>query len=109
MELAVAIIALAVTLWQLKQQRDESRRNSEISALIHFVTLLRERIDYHERIIEDLKQRRADWSGHAARVNNELRPLLTQVHARLLLLVGRDSTGIDADRLRAALKLDADC
>lgn len=105
MELAVAIIALAVTLWQLKLQREETRRNSEINSLIHVVTLLREKIDYHERIIEGMKGKKADWSGHAYRVNSELRPMLAQVNARLLTLVGHGASGIDATRLREVLKL----
>ena len=77
MELLVALIALAITLWQLKLQRDEIRANSQINSLIHVARLLSEKIEHHERIIASLKSnKKSDWTGHANRVNRELRPCL---------------------------------
>ncbi len=39
MDIAIAVVALLVALWQLKLQRDEIRRNSRLNALIHIAGL----------------------------------------------------------------------
>lgn len=106
MEIAVAVVALAVALWQLKLQRDEIRLNSRLNALIHIAGLMREKIEHHEQIIESLKSRRSDWSGHAGRVNNELRPLLTRINQELVESVAGQADGLDMQAIRDALKLN---
>lgn len=107
MEITVALIALAVALWQLKLQRDEIRRNSRLNALIHIAGLLREKIEHHEQIIDSLKSRRSDWSGHANRVNTELRPLLAMINQELVESVSGQAQGLDVQAIRDALKLNA--
>jgi hypothetical protein len=107
MEITVAMVALAVALWQLKLQRDEVRRNSRLNALIHIAGLLREKIEHHEQIIDSLKSRRSDWSGHANRVNTELRPLLAKINHELVESVSGQAQGLDVQAIRDALKLNA--
>ena len=107
MEITVALIALAIALWQLKLQRDEIRRNSRLNALIHIAGLLREKIEHHEQIIDSLKSRRSDWSGHANRVNTELRPLLAMINQELVESVSGQAQGLDVQAIRDALKLNA--
>ncbi len=107
MEIAVAMVALAVALWQLKLQRDEVRRNSHLNALIHIAGLLREKIEHHEQIIDSLKSRRSDWSGHANRVNAELRPLLAKINHELVESVSGQAEGLEVQAIRDALKLNA--
>ncbi|WP_156170232.1 hypothetical protein [Luteimonas sp. FCS-9] len=108
MELLVALAALAITLWQLKLQRDEIRANSQINSLIHVARLLSEKIEHHERIIGSLKSKKADWTGHAHRVNRELRPMLAQVNAKLLDSIEAKLPALDPATLRQALKLNDD-
>ena len=107
MEITVAMVALAVALWQLKLQRDEVRRNSRLNALIHIAGLLREKIEHHEQIIDSLKSRRSDWSGHANRVNAELRPLLAKINHEFVESVSGQAQGLDVQAIRDALKLNA--
>ena len=107
MEISVAIVALAVALWQLKLQRNEIRLNSRLNALIHIAGLLREKIEHHEQIIDSLKSRRSDWSGHANRVNGELRPLLANINHELVESVSGRAEGLDIQAIRDALKLNA--
>lgn len=108
MELVIALIALAVAGWQLKLQRDEVRANSQITSLIHVAELLTRKIEYHERIIEDMKAKRQDWKGHAARVNRELLPLLTQINSRLISCVESRLPGLDPAPFRKALRLEGE-
>src|SRR4249919_2596929 len=108
MELLIAVIALAVALWQLKLQRDEARSNSQVNTLIHVADLLARKIDYHERLIESLKAKRKDWQGHAAYVNNELRPLLSRTNIRLLACLEGRLESFDAEAIKRSLKLDED-
>ena len=105
MEVTVAIVALCIAFWQLKLQRDEIRLNSRLNALIHIAGLVREKIEHHEVIIDNLKSRRSDWSGHAARVNGELRPLLARINQELIDSVSHRAAGLDMQAIRDALKL----
>jgi len=107
MEIAVGVVALAVALWQLKLQRDEIRLQSRLNSLIHIAGLIREKIEHHEQIIESLKARRSDWSGHAGRVNNELRPLLASINQELVQSVSGQADGLDMQAVREALKLNS--
>ena len=108
METLVAIVALCVAIRQLRLQREEIRLNSRVNALIHLAGLLRHRIDYHERIIADLKSRKGDFSGHAVRVNSELRPLLSAVHDELVGLMTLSGATVDVPGVRVALGLPVD-
>lgn len=105
MEITVAVVALLVAIWQLNLQRKEIRLNSRVNSLIHISALLRSQIEYHERIIDSQKLKKADFSGHAYRVNNELRPLLAQVNNQLVSSVTHHTSGVDVESIREALKL----
>jgi len=105
MEVFVAVIALAVAIWQLKLQRNEIRRNGRISSLIHMASMLKDKIDYHEKMIENMKAAKKDWSGHAARVNKDLRPALHNVNQNLMALIEAQNTSFDVSSVRKALKL----
>ena len=105
MEVTIAVVALCIAIWQLKLQRDEIRLNSRLNALIHIAGLMREKIEHHETIIDNLKSRRSDWSGHATRVNCELRPLLVRINQELIDSVSHRAAGLDMQAIRDALKL----
>ncbi|MEO8271437.1 MAG: hypothetical protein ABI557_17070 [Aureliella sp.] len=105
MEVTIAVVALCIAFWQLKLQRDEIRLNSRLNALIHIAGLMREKIEHHETIIENLKSRRSDWSGHAMRVNGELRPLLARINQELIDSVAHRAAGLDMQAIRDSLKL----
>lgn len=99
------VAAVGIAAYQLHLQRKETRRNGQLSALIHVADVLKARIDRHEKIIADMKARKEDWSGHANRVNSEFMPMLTKVQTELLdLLAGYEGT-LDAPELRRVLGL----
>ena len=105
MEVTIAVVALCIAVWQLKLQRNEIQLNSRLNALIHIAGLMREKIEHHETIIDNLKSRRSDWSGHATRVNGELRPLLARINQELIDSVAHRAAGLDMQAIRDALKL----
>lgn len=105
MEIAITIGALAIAIWQLKLQRDEIRLNGRINSLIHIAALLKDKIDHHEQIIQNLKTKKQEWSGHAARVNNELRPLLANVNSHLMTCISHQTASLDMEGIRKALRL----
>lgn len=106
--LAVAIAALVVAFWQLYLQRRDIQRNGEIAFMLHLVTMLKDKIEYHERIIADIKERkRGDWSGYAHLVNKTLAPLRRRVESSLIGTFGsRPNRVIDIEEVFDALKLD---
>lgn len=84
MEIAAIILAVAIAMGQLYLQHLEIRRNGQINTLVHMSGRLKDKIDYDERIIQDMKTTGADWTGHAHRVEDEWRPLLAQINAKLI-------------------------
>lgn len=108
METLIALTALGIAIWQLKLQRDEIRLNSRVNSLIHIADLLKNRIEYHEQIIESLKTRKADWSGHARRVNNDLRPMLNKINSQLIGAVSGHVSDIEPDSVRQMLNLSGE-
>ena len=68
-------------------------------------SMLKDRITYHEKMIEDMKAAKKDWTGHAARVNKELRPELNNVNQRLMELIENQNTSFDINSVRKALRL----
>ena len=65
MEIWIAVVALSVAVWQLNLQRQEMQRNTRINSLIHMSTLLKERIEFYERIIQNMKSKKQDWTKPA--------------------------------------------
>ena len=56
MEIAVIILALAIAMGQLHLQHAEIRRNGQINTPVHMTCMLRDKIDYDERIIQNMKK-----------------------------------------------------
>jgi hypothetical protein len=84
MEVLVGAVALLIAAWQLKLQREEIIRNGKISTLVHMVSIVKDKIDHHETIIESQKRKQEKWKGHADKVNNELRPMLEKLNKDIL-------------------------
>ena len=84
MEIAAIILALAIAMGQLLVQHAEIRRNGQINTLVHMSGMLKDKIDHDESIIKEMKTTGADWTCHAHRVEDEWRPLLAQVSAKLI-------------------------
>lgn len=99
--------ALLVAAWQIGQQRKEVARGNRLTALIHVSHLLDRQIDQDERIIENLRQRRENWTGLAKKVNSRLNPAKKAVDAALLenLLVHAPGA-VDRAELRALLRVE---
>jgi hypothetical protein len=84
MGLIVGVVAVVIAIWQLKLQKDEVIRNGKVSTLIHMATIIKGKIEHHEKIIEGQKDKKEKWKGHADRVNNELRPLLEKLNRDII-------------------------
>lgn len=80
----IALGALFVAAYQLKLQKDEVIRSGKVPTLIHMASVIKDKIEYHEKIIEDQKEKQGKWKGHADRVNNELRPLLEKLNRDII-------------------------
>lgn len=105
-EVWVAIVALAIAIWQLRLQRNEIRVNGKISSLIHVATMLKDKIEHHEKIIQDKKETDEDWTGHAKRVNQELRPQLKRINNELMKAMAGYKDSMNIDDIRSSLRLD---
>lgn len=108
MEITVAVVALAIAIWQLHLQRIEIRLNGQINTLVHMATMLKDRIEYHEKIIQDMKHKEEDWTGHAKRVNNELRPLLAKVNRELVNTIAGQKGALNDSEIKRSLQLSGD-
>jgi hypothetical protein len=86
-EILVGVVGLMIALWQLNLQKREIIKNGKINSLIHISSMLQGNIDYHDKIINDKRQRNEKWKGHADKVNDELRPLKNDVDDELLNLI----------------------
>jgi hypothetical protein len=105
LELLIAAVALLVAAGQLQLQRRDIQRSNRINSLIHTSTLLKDRIEFYERIIQNLKNRKIDWTKHANHVNRELQPLLHKVNSELFDSVFHSESRIDIDNVKKALRL----
>ena len=106
METIIAIVALCIAFWQLRLQKNEIHLNGRINSLIHIATMIKDKITYHEQIIQSLKNDKKGYSGHASRVNNELRPMLLKVHNELMSAIANHKGTLDISEIRQALKLN---
>lgn len=105
-EIIVGVAALAIAMRALFLQRKEIIKNGQINSLIHTASLLQEKIDYHSRIINDMKsagKKYDEWDGHAARINNELRPLKEKVNTEFLNLGSKYDGILHESEIRKAL------
>lgn len=104
MELLLGILGIAVAVWQLNLQRQEIRRNGQITALVHVSTLLKDKIDFHNAIIESAKASNQSWTGHAKVINEELRPLRSKVQDELLRISADHNNSLPHGEIASALK-----
>ena len=86
-EILVGVVGLMIALWQLNLQKREIIKNGKINSLIHISSMVQAKSDYHDKIINDKRQRNEKWKGHADKVNDELRPLKNDVDDELLNLI----------------------
>ena len=108
-ESIVGLIALVIAIWALNLQRSEIIKNGKINSLIYTASMLQQRIDYHSRIINDMKgegKQYDEWSGHALKINNELRPLLKKVNTEFLDIASKYDGILHENEIRSALKLN---
>lgn len=108
MEIVIGVSAFIVAAWQLNLQRKETIRNGKINTLVHISTLLKDKINFHNSIIESLQAKSKPWQGHAKVINDELRPLLNQVNKDLLQVTSDYKCSFDHASVEKALKLNSD-
>lgn len=103
-EAVIGLVALLVALRALNLQRYEIIKNGKINSLIHMSSMLQSKIDYHNRIIDDLKKSNEAWGGHAARINNELRPLKEKMDEELISLISKYEGMPELDEIKMAIR-----
>jgi hypothetical protein len=106
MEIIVGVIALGIAIWQLHLQRKEIRLNGKINSLIHMAVLLKDKINYYEKIIQTQKENNKEWTGHAYRVNSELRPALEKVNKELFKAMSGYQGEVNMVEIKKCLRLD---
>ena len=105
-DIVIGAVALAIAIWALNLQKKEIIKNGKISSLIHSASLIQERIDYHTKIIDDMKtegKTKKDWGGHATKINNNLRPLKERVNTEFLNLASKYDGVLHESEIRASL------
>jgi len=106
LEFIIGLTALFVALRALNMQRYEIERNGRIAALVHASEMLQDKIDYHNKIITDMKlqgKKYEEWEGHAARINKEFRPLKERVNKEFLDLSEKYDGILHAGAIKKAL------
>ncbi len=104
--LLIAAAAFAVAAWQLYLQRREIVRNGRINTLLHISSMVKDRINHQEKIIEERKRNSQNWQGHAKTVNDKLRPLLRNINKSLLEIVLENAGSLRKEDLERALALE---
>lgn len=92
LDLGIALIALLIALVALLLQKKEIKKNGQLNALVHTAHMIESKINFHNRIIEEQKNKGYEYEiykGHAERINNELRPLLKKVNKQFYTISGR--------------------
>lgn len=104
LDVVVGSIGLLVALMALDCQRKEIAKNGKINTYIHTSELIQKKIDYYNRIINDLKSQNKDFSGHAHKINKVLRPLKDDIDSKLITYLCENNLD-DIDKLKKALSL----
>ena len=107
LEVIVGMFALIIAIRALNLQRREIIKNGKISALIHSASMIQSKIDYHSRIITDMKNQGKpyeDWQGHEKRINTELRPLKEEIDTEFLNVISSYDGLLHEDKIRHAIK-----
>ncbi len=86
-EVLISFVALMIAVWALMLQRKQIIKNSKINALVHMSSLLNQKIEFHSKIIADLKLKKENWKGHAEKINNDLRPLKEKIDSVLIDII----------------------
>ena len=106
-DVSVAVIALLIAAWALNLQRREIIKSGKVVALVHSAEMIQRKIDYHTRIIDDMKTQGKtfeEWEGHAHRINKELRPLKEEIDTEFLNVVSSYDGLLHEDKIRDAIK-----
>ena len=104
LEVLVGTIAAIIALRALKLQRNETIKNGRMSALIHSSNLIQQKIDYHNKIIDNVGKNSNSIQGHKNRINEELRPLKHKIDLELLELMGQNDGVIQINEITQALQ-----
>ena len=105
--IGLAALAIAVRAWNL--QRLETIKNGKINSLVHTAAMIQDRIDYHSRIIDDMRDKGkpySDWEGHEKRINKQLRPLKDKVNREFLNTSSLYDGVLHETEIRKLLKLE---
>jgi hypothetical protein len=101
----VGLGALLIALRALNLQRKEIIKNGKITALIHASQLIQEKIDYHNRIIDDNKTKKEWKDGHKNKINHKLRPLKSNIDLEFINIVSEYDGVLHEDKLRDILEI----
>lgn len=107
LNVVVGVIALLIAIWALNLQRRAIIRNGKVNALIHSASMIQGKIDYHSRIIDDMKANKKnyeEWEGHAHRINKELRPLKEEIDTEFLNVVASYDGLLHENKIRNAIQ-----
>ncbi|OUR73024.1 hypothetical protein A9Q78_05300 [Methylophaga sp. 41_12_T18] len=110
LEIIVGAIALLVAARAFTLQKYEIRKNGRISALVHSSNLIQQKIEYHGKIIDDMKVKgksHQEWKGHTHRINDQFRPLKGKIDAELLELMAKHDGISLADEIKSTLKISS--
>ncbi|WP_020161661.1 hypothetical protein [Cycloclasticus pugetii] len=107
-EVVIGTIALAIAVWALHLQKKEIIKNGKINSLIHSASLIQEKIDYHSKIIDDLKSQgktQKEWGGHAVKINSNLRPLKERINVEFLNIASKYDGILHEKEIRDSLNI----
>lgn len=88
-EVAVGFFALIIAILALQLQRAEIAKNSKINALTHMSSMLQAKINFHSKIIDNMKDRKENWTGHADKINKEMRPMKERIDSDLVDIISK--------------------
>ena len=106
-QLILAVVAIGIAYRALHLQKNEIKKNGQITALAHLSDLMAVCISFLSKIIDDKKAQGAaysEWSGLQKAVNQELQPLKLSVDEELLDLMAFDSEKLNEKDIRESLR-----
>lgn len=79
----IALIGIAIAIWQLNLQRIEIKRASNAQTLQYLALLIKFRIDTLEAVIKENKRQKRPYKTIAEQVNNHLKPKYNAIVKKL--------------------------
>ena len=107
-EILLGTIALLIAARAFTLQKYEIIKNGRISALVHSSNLIQQKIEFHGKIIDDMKEQgksHIEWKGHTHRINDQFRPLKKKIDSELLELMAKHDGMNLADEIKSTLKI----